>query len=103
MYRTINLEILWLFEKPVTSRSRNRKPEGKSHDLTTKYHVSFIIFIHIAANTFLWFWMNQKKINICQTLFLTIFSVSQRRVNTVVHKIQSGRGIVEETNVLLRI
>jgi hypothetical protein len=34
-------------EKPVTSRSRNRKPEGKSHDLTAKYHVSFIILIHI--------------------------------------------------------
>lgn len=40
--------------------------------------------------------MNKKKIYICQKLFLAIFSVSQRRVNTIARKMQSGSGIVDK-------
>ncbi|XP_072402171.1 uncharacterized protein [Diabrotica undecimpunctata] len=64
-------------EKP--DRSRNRKIERKSHNFFIRYHV----------------WKNGKKICICQKLFLSIFSVSQRRVNTIARKMQSGSGIVE--------
>ncbi|CAH2009657.1 unnamed protein product [Acanthoscelides obtectus] len=41
-------------------------------------------------------WKNGKKVYICLKLFLAIFSVIQRRENTIARKIQSGSGIIEK-------
>nr|CAI5853614.1 unnamed protein product [Callosobruchus analis] len=67
-----------VIQKP--KRKRSRKENGKSHKFTVNY------FIFTACT----------KKQVCQKLFRGLFSVSQRRINTICQKIITGSGISEQ-------
>lgn len=82
-------------------RKRSRKVNGRAHNFTVKYFVggneNFIYFIFI-INFFVFFkvFIENLKHQICQKLFRAIYSVSQRRINTICNKIKMGSGITEQ-------
>lgn len=71
-----------LIETAIPKRKRSRKIEGqKHHKFTLKYNIR-----------------NEKghKFLVCQKMFLAVFDVSQKRVQNIANRIQSGNGITEK-------
>lgn len=63
---------------PTRKRSRNLQNE-KHHSMSIKYKI----------------WTSSTKKDVCQKMFLSVFGVSQRRVQNIAKKMKSGVGIVE--------